>query len=77
ALLDHTRYKMGALADQLLDGDVAVHPYRLGTFSPCSWCSYRSVCRYEIGVSQTRDLPKYKRSDVFERLKASSPKSTT
>jgi len=76
ALLDHTRYKMGALADRVLDGDVAVHPYRLGDFSPCSWCSYRSVCRYEIGLYETRYLPKYKRSVVFERLKASSPKST-
>ena len=43
ALLEHTRYKLGALADQVLDGDVRVAPYRLGHSSPCNWCPLRGV----------------------------------
>jgi len=67
-LLEHTRCKLGSLADEILDGKVAVSPYRLGTFSPCSWCPFRSVCRYEFGQSGLRFLPSLKRSDVFARL---------
>ncbi|MHC4697881.1 MAG: PD-(D/E)XK nuclease family protein [Planctomycetota bacterium] len=68
ALLDHTRAKLAALADGILSGDIAVNPYRLGTFSPCSWCPMDSVCRFEMGISDVRFLETLKRSDVFKRL---------
>lgn len=68
ALLDHTRVKLGRLADGILDGDVAVNPYRLGTFSPCSWCTMSSVCRFEMGISEVRFLASLKRSELFRRL---------
>ncbi len=68
ALLDHTRVKLGQLADGVLDGDVAVNPYRLGTFSPCSWCTMSSVCRFEMGISEVRFLASLKRSELFRRL---------
>ncbi len=69
ALLDHTRTKLGELADGILDGDTAVRPYRIGNkVSPCSWCPMPSVCRFEMGVSEVRFLDQLKRSDVFKRL---------
>lgn len=68
ALLDHTRLKLGQLADEILKGNVAVNPYRLGTFSPCTWCPMSSVCRFEMGISEVRFLDSLKRSEVFQRL---------
>ncbi len=68
ALLAHTRTKLGELADGILRGDIAVSPYRLGTFSPCSWCPMGSVCRFEMGISDVRFLQTLKRSEVFQRL---------
>ncbi len=68
AMLEHTRVKLGELADGILDGQVAVKPYRLGTFSPCSWCVLGSVCRFEMGISQVRFLESLKRSEVLNRL---------
>ena len=68
ALLDHTRAKLGDLADGILRGDIAVNPFRLGTFSPCSWCPMSSVCRFEMGISDVRFLETLRRSDVFNRL---------
>ncbi len=68
-LLEHTRRKLGELADDLLDGDVAVRPYRLRSFSPCSWCELRSVCRFEIGLNEVRYLEAMKRSDVLDRIR--------
>jgi len=72
AVLDHTRTRLGELADGILNGNISVRPYRLGTFSPCSWCAMVGVCRFEMGLSNTRFLEKLKRSEVFERLTESA-----
>jgi ATP-dependent helicase/nuclease subunit B len=69
AVLEHTREKLGTLADGILDGDVAVNPYRLKSFSPCSWCPMSNVCRFEMGLSDVRFLESLKRSDIFRRLR--------
>ena len=68
AMLKHTRTRLGELADGILNGHIAVNPYRLGTFSPCSWCPMSSVCRFEMGLSEVRFLETLTRSDVFKRL---------
>lgn len=67
-VLQGVRLRLGELCDRILDGDVRVAPYRLGTLSPCSWCPYGSVCRYEAGVSETRFLDRMRRSEVFDRF---------
>ncbi|MCH7720723.1 MAG: PD-(D/E)XK nuclease family protein [Planctomycetes bacterium] len=69
ALLGHTRHKLGELADGVLDGEVAVKPYRLGEASPCTWCSFGAVCRFESGESDMRFLESLKRSEVLEALR--------
>ena len=71
ALMEHTKRKLGELADGILDGQVAVKPYRLGTFSPCSWCPMASVCRFEMGLSDVRFLETLTRSQVFAKLTGS------
>ena len=68
ALLEHTRGRIGELADRMLDGEIAVSPYRLGSFSPCSWCALPGVCRLEPGVTRLRFLETLRRSEVFRRL---------
>ncbi len=75
--LEHTRAKLGELADGILDGNVAVRPYRLGTYSPCSWCPMASVCRFEMGSCDVRFLDSLKRSEVFQRLTEQSGKAPT
>ncbi|MCH7700215.1 MAG: PD-(D/E)XK nuclease family protein [Planctomycetes bacterium] len=69
AMLDHTRHKLGELADGIMDGEVAVKPYRLGEASPCTWCSFGAVCRFEFGESDMRFLESLKRSEVLEALR--------
>ncbi len=68
AMLDHTRVTVARLADQLFDGDVSVQPYRLGSQSPCSKCSYRSICRFRPGVDGYRHLDRLGRDDILARL---------
>ncbi len=67
-LLAHTRYKLGELSDRIIDGDVSVMPYRMGNTSPCAWCDFRSVCRFEFGQQEMRKFPKMSRSVVLKQL---------
>ncbi len=69
SMLDMTKQRLGELADDLFDGCVKIEPIRLGSFSPCSWCSMKSVCRFEWEVSQVRYLDKYPRSEVLQKVK--------
>ena len=77
SILERTKYNLGRLADGLLDGDVAVNPYRLGTLSPCSWCSLASVCRFEMGLCDVRFLDSLKRSEVFDLLAGHAASDST
>ncbi len=72
AMLKHTRRKLGELADEIIDGNVAVQPCRLKTYSPCSWCEFAAVCRFEFGPDRPRYLEPLKRSSVFEKLTGSA-----
>ena len=68
-ILEWTRRQIGEHADGMLDGKVVVRPYRLGTFSPCSWCDQRPVCRFEHTTTKTRNLNRLKRSEIFDSLR--------
>jgi ATP-dependent helicase/nuclease subunit B len=72
ALLEHTRKKLGELADLVIDGDVDVTPYRLRRLLPCKWCEYAAVCRYEFGPARPRQLESYRRSAVLRLVARSS-----
>jgi len=52
----------------VLNGDVAVAPFRLKEFSPCQWCDLRTMCRFEFGDGTMRRLEAWKRSEILERL---------
>ncbi|MCP4249649.1 MAG: hypothetical protein GY778_21625 [bacterium] len=67
-VLEHTRYRLGQLADRIIDGDVAVAPYRLGRSSPCGWCPFGRVCGFEFGQPGLRFLDKLSRTQAFDRL---------
>lgn len=67
-LLRHAERKLGELADQVIDGRIVVEPYRLGTFSPCSWCAFGGVCRFEARHGRVRSLSTMKKTEVFAQL---------
>ncbi len=68
AVLDHTRRKLGEHCDRILAGDIVVEPYRLRGFSPCSWCSYAAVCRFDSGMTRVRRLDTFQRGEILERI---------
>lgn len=69
-LLDHTRRRIGGLADAILEGEIGVHPVRLGEWTPCRWCPYGAVCRIEPLMGNVRELAKLTRVEVLDELAA-------
>lgn len=51
-LMTHVQYRMGQLADQILQGNVSIRPYKLGGTSACVNCDYRSICRFHVKTNR-------------------------
>ena len=74
-VLNHTEHRIANLADELIDGNIKVAPFSLKNHTPCGWCPMNSVCRYEMGLSDTRFLESLKRQDLLDRM-ADHPSSS-
>ena len=40
------------LYSRLESGEIAIHPVKNGTLSPCSYCPYRSICRFDPALPE-------------------------
>ncbi len=68
AVLEHTRTKLAESAQGILSGTIPVLPYRYRTSSPCSWCEIRPFCRFEVGISQVRQLESIHKTEALRRM---------
>jgi len=68
-VLGFTEKKIIALAKEILSGKIDVWPYRLGTVSPCSYCKYKPVCRFDWQVNDYNVLAPLKKVQVLEEMK--------
>ena len=73
AILEHVKKLLAEMADDVLAGQVDVHPYMHGKRSPCPWCDYRSVCRFEPAANRYRPLQTMRRNVVLELLAPKAP----
>lgn len=58
-VLAFTTQRIVTLATQILGDAIEVSPYRLGKKSPCGYCDYRSVCRFDWQVNSYNVLNKF------------------
>jgi ATP-dependent helicase/nuclease subunit B len=69
ALLDYTEERIKKLVENLAAGCIAVTPYRIGTSSPCTWCDYRPLCRFDWQINDYNILENIGKEDALERMK--------
>lgn len=67
ALLRLVERNLAELADQILDGNIAVAPYRLADESPCARCDYQSVCRFDVQFNRYHPLESMSRDQVLAK----------
>ena len=62
--------KMVRLAQELLSGKIEVNPYRLNQFSPCSYCKYKPVCRFDWQINNYNLLESLNKLQALDKLGA-------
>ena len=68
ALLKEVRKQLGKLGEQIMEGEVSIRPYRLGTITPCSNCKYRGVCRFDPSINRYRNIQGMRRDELLKKL---------
>ncbi len=70
ALRDHVRAGIEAVCTQMVNGQVAVSPYRCGTDNACMRCDYKGLCQFDLSLSNNsyRNLNRLEKEDLLEKL---------
>ncbi|MCQ2009423.1 helicase-exonuclease AddAB subunit AddB [Sporolactobacillus sp. STSJ-5] len=66
----YTREVMTDVGCKIIDGDVSITPFKMNGQVPCTYCSFRPVCRFDQSQpgNQYRLLKKMKDEDVLGKL---------
>ncbi len=67
-VLEFTKSKIIRLAEEILFGKIEVNPYRLNQFSPCSYCKYKPVCRFDWQINDYNFLKSLGKTGVLEKI---------
>ena len=66
-VLGFTERRIIQLAQEIISGKIDVNPYRLSGVSPCSYCKYMPVCRFDWQINEYNFLKSLSKSEVLER----------
>jgi len=67
-VLKFTENKIVRLAEEILSGRIDVKPYRLSGKSPCSYCKYKSVCRFDWQINDYNPLESLGKIRVLKEM---------
>jgi ATP-dependent helicase/nuclease subunit B len=65
-ILRFTEKKIVKLMEEILSGRIEVRPYRLNQKSPCSYCEYKAVCRFDWQINDYNNLTSVGKAEVLE-----------
>jgi ATP-dependent helicase/nuclease subunit B len=65
-VLAFVKEKVRRLAGCILDGRIEVHPYRRSGRSPCEYCDFRPLCRFDWQVNEYNFLKAAGKEQVVE-----------
>jgi len=67
-VLEYAEHRIVELAGKILSGKIQVSPYRLGTMSPCGYCKYKPVCRFDWQINEYNFLESLGKLQVLDRM---------
>ncbi len=73
SLLEFGRQKIRSLSLDILAGKIPVSPYRRGTVTPCSYCDFRALCRFDWQTHRCRTLESTHKTEVLATLEGQTP----
>jgi len=72
SLLELARQKIIQTAKQITSGCIDITPYRLGDKSPCSYCDFRAVCKFDWQINEYNPLEQVNKEEVLKQAKGQS-----
>jgi ATP-dependent helicase/nuclease subunit B len=71
ALKQHVREIYQKAGDEIVRGNVEISPYKLKDKTPCTYCSFKSVCQFDQSLEENeyRTLKAFKEEDVFQFIR--------
>lgn len=54
--IDGAESMLKVMGEEILNGNIAIDPFRRGSELPCDWCEYKSVCRIDPWTHSYRPL---------------------
>lgn len=67
-LQQFTQNKIIQMAEEITSGKINVWPYRIGTEVACSFCDYKSVCRFDWQINDYHTLLPINKTGVLETI---------
>ncbi|MBN1391223.1 MAG: exodeoxyribonuclease V subunit gamma [Sedimentisphaerales bacterium] len=71
-VIKFTEKKIIRLSEEILSGRIEVRPYRLNQKSPCGFCKYKAVCRFDWQVNEYNILDSLDKVGALEKMKHSN-----
>jgi len=68
SVLNFTEGKLVELVEQIVSGRIDAEPYRLSGNSPCRYCKYKPVCRFDWRINDYRSLVPLDKTEVIEKV---------
>ena len=68
-VLGFTEQKTVQLAEEIYSGKIEVRPYRLNKKSPCSYCKYKALCRFDWQINEYNLLAPLGKNSVLAEIK--------
>ena len=69
-LMKYTKQKIKSMGKEILEGNIAVNPYRDGTDTACDYCRYKSICGFDekLKGDRYREVEKLDDNELFRRM---------
>lgn len=69
-LSSHVKRTLRQIGDGIAGGKIDIRPYRSGELSPCTYCAYKPVCKFDVSRPGNgyRACEKVKMADIWEKL---------
>jgi helicase-exonuclease AddAB, AddB subunit len=70
-LRKHVKNKVVELCEDMLKGNISISPYKRKNDTPCKFCSYKSICRFDVSIRENsyRFIKDASRDEIWSAIK--------
>lgn len=70
-LRGYVRKSLASIGSEILDGNVAISPYKKRTMTACTYCSFSSVCQFDTSIrdNRYRIVPDIKEDELWRLMR--------